>query len=371
MPTKLTLSEFRSFSWSILLILVKKFVNGIMQTAEERWVDGIAVLSAVIAPWLLGRGVWESVAYAIVVVCLILAVHMVRATLQVWLEIAKNARPKIVDSLLYAPNSEKLRTIVSEPIPHLFWVIPVTVCAISLFSLVAVSELSVRYLGPRVGGALKLSFKKSPELTNKRRRKITEDLNKFAEFLKSNGLELPSGTPMISVTGNSQLGYGTQAPYRDDIQIAAKDVDSGQAATVEYARWILSRLMPPKPEDPLNPNLNSFLYYQVLYASFSRYLSDSFWGKRSEVDDMSLSKALWAIRDHCQDADRFIVYTVRMFSEDYQEQPASPSDEYLLGEMAIADDRVNAKTASQMPCVREQLANFGIIASKKVKQPHP
>ncbi|HWW13959.1 MAG TPA: hypothetical protein VN310_04790 [Candidatus Dormibacteraeota bacterium] len=124
---------------TILARFIETFAGGLLRTTGERWFDGILIAAAALVPWMLGRPLafWEGVLFATVVICLVLAVHVIITVVKVWKAIKAQPLGHLVESPIYFPNNKKESTYVPDPRPKYFRLklIVILVVSVSLLTL--------------------------------------------------------------------------------------------------------------------------------------------------------------------------------------------------------------------------------------------
>jgi hypothetical protein len=127
----------------ILSAVIKKCRAGILKTATERWVDCLILLAlALNAVFGNHANFWDAITPIVWVVCLIAAVHVVWASIQVWRE-EDNRVLHENESIIFLPNNQRAR-FASPPCHYL----SVKLFAIVLFSLLllAIPSYLVKYM---------------------------------------------------------------------------------------------------------------------------------------------------------------------------------------------------------------------------------
>ena len=98
------------------------FAGGILRTTKEKWFDGGLFAVALLYQFLLGKpsSFWEAVEPFVWLLCLILAVHAILATADVWRGITEQPRVLEVESPILLPNASKRKTVVEQSRPSYF-----------------------------------------------------------------------------------------------------------------------------------------------------------------------------------------------------------------------------------------------------------
>ena len=220
-------------------------------------------------------------------------------------------------------------------------------------------------------------FKYSRSWTDARREIIITEISRFAAYLESTGLELPSGTPTVEIVTTQGGGAATSGEgrptYYDDIQIEAKRLDDPKAATEAYSAWVLSKLLkayaiPSNPTNLISEIEKDLVYRWGWIMIFHPYFSDSYWGQQREfTKTMAASNALWKIRSECKPtpefADKLVAFTVRAFIDDTSRNYPNTREEYLFDRIRIAD-RIIDSESSQMPIIERVLREYGIPSTQ-------
>ena len=122
---------------SVLARFRHTFAGGILRTTREKWFDGGLFAVALLYQFFLGKpsSFWEAVTPFVWLLCLILAVHVVLATVGVWRGITEQPRVREVESPILLPNAGKRKTVIEEPRPPYFRPKLLGIAAISLMLL--------------------------------------------------------------------------------------------------------------------------------------------------------------------------------------------------------------------------------------------
>jgi hypothetical protein len=107
---------------SLLAEVISTFKSGILHTTKEKWIDGSAVALTIAYQFFLGKPItfWEGAEPYVWLLCLIFAVHLVKATREVWKQISQRPTVQEVESPILRPDASKNKRLVSTPRPPYF-----------------------------------------------------------------------------------------------------------------------------------------------------------------------------------------------------------------------------------------------------------
>lgn len=192
---------------------------------------------------------------------------------------------------------------------------------------------------------VRMNFKESNVLTEKRRENITRTVDEFYRYLtRGIGFELPNELPPLGVSPpkSVMLAGGPQgAPiYYSSIIIPADGIDNPDSIRTAYSTYIFETALVHPDAGVLLP-----LNEEAAWVFFCYYPS-SFSGKSVCATDAPASKwraALWEIRAYYGRAytDRLLCYTFKMWNTSVSKQASFDIffwNKLLAGETAINND---------------------------------
>jgi hypothetical protein len=107
---------------SLVARFLKKCAGGVLRTTKEKWIDGAATVLTILFQVFLGKPstFWEALTPFIWLLSAICAVHVVRATCEIWREIRNQPKLREVESPILLDSAGRRTTLISEPIPRYF-----------------------------------------------------------------------------------------------------------------------------------------------------------------------------------------------------------------------------------------------------------
>jgi hypothetical protein len=107
---------------SVTARFFRTLAGRVFRTTKEKWIDGSALVATILYQFFVGKpgSFWELVAPFVWLLCLILSVHWIWATVEVWQSITKQPTVREVESPILLANAGKRRTVIEEPRPQYF-----------------------------------------------------------------------------------------------------------------------------------------------------------------------------------------------------------------------------------------------------------
>jgi hypothetical protein len=102
---------------SILARFLKKFSGGILRTTSEKWIDGLAFGATLLYLWVFGKpsSFWEAAEPFVWLVCLICAIHVLKAGVKVWRDTRRGPPVPETKSPILLTDADEPRTPIAKP----------------------------------------------------------------------------------------------------------------------------------------------------------------------------------------------------------------------------------------------------------------